>query len=572
MYGAGYDVGGLQAEPAAGLEALVNAAQVGHPPDPPAGHAGGASPLPPPAAAPSLTPRSKGARGICRKHPCDKEGLKDRRRFEQKPEKRHLCAELKRRVPDMQCDNWNNDKLLLELSRRDAEPAEQAELAPAAAGAVLPAPAPAPDVVQLMDDDGDPVVSVRWAQNKHTIRLVHVLIETKVDFLNRDKTLSREQLDAAPRNWYWEKANRMFMDPNFRPVLDKSTDPEHQHLFDNAKLRTNCRYNNCDADKCKREFVALKGRLSKYLANFRKSGMGDMPDSEPGTDDGSGAGEPAAMTENFIPLTEAEKVEKSHSVFSSKFAPYCRLAGGGADIVALYAYEQFLKHQLLASAASDLPKDTEHSSETDRSCAGDIPQHLRGNAHPGGGGRRGKASEMNILADAVSKGFSAPVLTVKSADEQACDHFKAGGLQIEAQRALLAWENDIIEQLTKVETLISESQQKGAAVPPFLLQRRKALLERLDDTETQGKVLKRKFEPTLPVASLASLARGNSHASASQSHSTPSAGWGSAHSNSSNHYPRRASKGRQHLEDEEEDEEDEDDEDDEEEGEGEDET
>ena len=78
------------------------------------------------------------------------------------------------------------------------------------------------------------------------------------------------------------------------------------------------------------------------MHKFRQSGMGDCP--------------------------LEERVKTSNTVFSSKFRDYI----SGGDSVLLYWYQLYLEHDLMESAACDMPEHTGSSSSaaTPRSASG----------------------------------------------------------------------------------------------------------------------------------------------------------------------------------------------------------
>ena len=61
----------------------------------------------------------------------------------------------------------------------------------------------------------------------HTIRLLHVIVETKVDFLKRDKkATTRNAMEAGARDSYWHTAALKFCDKGFNPPLLKLNSDE----------------------------------------------------------------------------------------------------------------------------------------------------------------------------------------------------------------------------------------------------------------------------------------------------------------------------------------------------------
>jgi hypothetical protein len=95
-----------------------------------------------------------------------------------------------------------------------------------------------------------PEVATRWRAHKHTVRLINIIAETKEEFLVRDKPLSREQLDAAPRNWYWQKAAAKLRDASFMPELHFSSDPYFNDAYEEKRLTPKVVLKSATAERC----------------------------------------------------------------------------------------------------------------------------------------------------------------------------------------------------------------------------------------------------------------------------------------------------------------------------------
>ena len=62
---------------------------------------------------------------------------------------------------------------------------------------------------------------LRWYAHSCFVRLCHVIVELKDEFLMRDRPMAtREQLDGAARNSFWQNAALKFNDATFKPAHD----------------------------------------------------------------------------------------------------------------------------------------------------------------------------------------------------------------------------------------------------------------------------------------------------------------------------------------------------------------
>ena len=178
----------------------------------------------------------------------------------------------------------------------------------------------------------------------HTIRLLHVIVETKVDFLKRDKkATTRNAMEAGARDSYWQTAALKFCDKDFNPSLLNPRDDLYED-FVRAKLNPAWTAYKADAKKLKEEFREVRKPLSLAMAKFKQSGMGEIP--------------------------EAEKHRVAYTQYKgSKFKDFT----GGNDIL-LYAYALLIQQQegLLESSTTAMPHGSGHSSSgpaASRKCA-----------------------------------------------------------------------------------------------------------------------------------------------------------------------------------------------------------
>jgi hypothetical protein len=174
---------------------------------------------------------------------------------------------------------------------------------------------------------------VRWSVSK-TARLLHVIVELKDDFLLRDRKLSRAEFESISPLHFWEKACVLFNDPNFKPTLLKPKGEMDRDSYRRLVITTTDY--KAEAKKLKEEFSELKGLLTKALANFMISGMGDVAD-------------------------EDKRKEDAHKVYSSNFYSYCN-----KNVLVAYIYELFLPFGILFSATAEMPASASASSEAGR--------------------------------------------------------------------------------------------------------------------------------------------------------------------------------------------------------------
>ena len=247
-----------------------------------------------------------------------------------KPYREHLKAELLKRLPSVKCSNYNWQRLYdALLAHGPRVPGDDA------AGA-----APGDDVprAQGRGEETEQNPRQRWHSRSCLIRLLHVVVATREAFLVRNELpATRQEMEAGARDSYWREAAEMFNDDEFNPPIFRSRDdPNVNSVFHTAGLSPKHAGYVAEASKLKEEFGRMRTLYVQAMSKFRASGMGDCP--------------------------EAEKLDRSHTVYSSTFDTFC-----GDNVALLYWYVLFMAYNCLASAGVDMPVGTTHSSDAQSS-------------------------------------------------------------------------------------------------------------------------------------------------------------------------------------------------------------
>ena len=277
-----------------------------------------------------------------------------------------------------------------------------------------------------------------WKTKIDMPRLCHVIVELKDDFLRRDaKPGTRGELESVPRNAFWQKAARKFNDPGFKPTKLDGEDVLKSLEFEALSVDHDPDF-TVDAKMLLHHWGQARRTLVDVMALFRTSGEGDG--GSKGVD-----------------------VDTSNKVHSSQFAGFCR-----GKPATLYLYELFLPYDLLASAQIDMPKGSRHSSDgKGRQTA--RPRRTRTSA---------KAKWTSIVAT-----LEKPVSIAQSANQKAADYYEAlnGKARTSLANEELATHKE--EALEKVEQKIEDLTAAEKGVPVYLRQKRKRLLQELEDIE-----------------------------------------------------------------------------------------
>jgi hypothetical protein len=122
-----------------------------------------------------------------------------------KPRQSELWQAIMERDPSQKPKHWDVKKCVAWLMQSAALPT--ATISPAL-GAPATAPAPA-----KTDKEPDEDVVTRWSASK-MMRLLHVCLSDELfsEFLQRDKKLTRTQLDAKAKNSFWHLTAITFCD------------------------------------------------------------------------------------------------------------------------------------------------------------------------------------------------------------------------------------------------------------------------------------------------------------------------------------------------------------------------
>lgn len=276
------------------------------------------------------------------------------------------------------------------------------------------------------DDDNDPLLpldgpSRRWTPRTHMIRLLHVIVATKTDFLQRDKKAKcRNAMEAGARDSYWHTAALKFCDKTFRPALLTPTDELHG-IFVKAKLTPAWTAYPAEAKKLKEEFRDLRKRISLCMQKFKQSGMGNLD----------------AVGEEERARWEAEYNQQYHG---SKFIDFA----GGDDIV-LYAYALLVQNQdgLLESACTSMPKGKGSSSTGP----------ARKVAQTRGSGNKGNKKK-KLVPPELMAAINQPISIKKSEAEQATDHYRLMEQRSRAKVQQAQLEKELEAQLKECRTAL----------------------------------------------------------------------------------------------------------------------
>ena len=264
-----------------------------------------------------------------------------------KPRKQEMWQAILERDPSQRPKNWKTEemvKFLVEHPIHDPSTIpEQAGTPPGPTGTANVAPGA---LVVVDSDDKDASGKQRWSRNKF-VRLVHVICtdDLKQDFINRDRKLDRQEMDAKGKDSFWEKAAELFNSSTSFDIDKYSNDSTR---FKNLTAAPTGYV--AEAAKLKYEFGQMRASLTKALTNFRKSGMGDGEKPDEGNDDASG----------------------QDAVRSSEFRDFCQ-----GDEVLEYMHFMLDKHDLIDSATCNMPDGTEFNAGSQRRTSGVKPK-IRG--------------------------------------------------------------------------------------------------------------------------------------------------------------------------------------------------
>ena len=214
-------------------------------------------------------------------------------------------------------------------------------------------------------------------------------MELKELYLKHDqKPENRLELEFVDRKWLWHALAKKFNEPQFNPpTIVAVTDSDYGPLSAKYDAFPSL------ADKLEQEFGSLRRILTTALEGFRRSGMGDLgPDGD-------------------VWANEEEKATYSLQVYSSSFMHHLH-----GDVVAEYAYDLLMTHELLESATAEMPVEASHTSSSTRRIKG-TPKVRPKRSRTGG---KGKSS---VKCMGLQQAMGQPVRVVKSPEEQKLAHY-----------------------------------------------------------------------------------------------------------------------------------------------------
>ena len=190
-----------------------------------------------------------------------------------KPRQSELWQVIMERDPSQKPKHWDVKKCVAWLMQSRALPT--AIISP-----VMGAPATAPAPPATTDKEQDEDVVTRWSSSK-MMRLLHVCLcdEHFQEFLQRDKKLTRMQLDAKAKNSFWHAVAITFCDTSktFDLMDFPGVDSDRYSSLKAGLLPTTYALT---AEKAKKEFGDFRTLLTKIYQRFKVSGEGDNVDEE----------------------------------------------------------------------------------------------------------------------------------------------------------------------------------------------------------------------------------------------------------------------------------------------------
>jgi len=189
-----------------------------------------------------------------------------------KPRQSELWQAIMERDPSQKPKHWDVKKCVTWLMQSRAPPKVTILTV---LGAPPPAAAPA-----TTDKEQDEDVVTRWSASK-MMRLLHVVLSDEhfQEFLQRDKKLTRTQLDAKAKNSFWHAAAITFCDTSktFDLIDFPGVESDRYANLKPGLLPTTYALT---AEKAKKEFGDFRTLLTKIYQRFKVSGEGDDVDED----------------------------------------------------------------------------------------------------------------------------------------------------------------------------------------------------------------------------------------------------------------------------------------------------
>jgi len=130
-----------------------------------------------------------------------------------KPRKQELWQALLERDPNLKPKEWTIAKMvqkLIDLPAGTTGP-EVAEVASPEAALTPSDPPPVPVAAQKPKETEEQSAKCRWSRNKF-VRVIHIICseDHKQPFIQRDRKLDRQEMDAKGKDSFWETAAQTF--------------------------------------------------------------------------------------------------------------------------------------------------------------------------------------------------------------------------------------------------------------------------------------------------------------------------------------------------------------------------
>jgi len=217
-----------------------------------------------------------------------------------KPRQSELWQAIMERDPSQKPKHWDVKKCVAWLMQSAALPT--ATISPAL-GAPVPAPAP-----EKTGKEQDEDVVTRWSTSK-MMRLLHVCLSDELfsEFLQRDKKLTRTQLDAKSKNSFWHSVAIIFCDPSKTFDLIDFPGVESDR-YTNLKAGLLPTTYALTAEKAKKEFGDFRTLLTKIYTRFKQSGEGDDVHEEKTAQEMQESSKPDSAVKVCVSVVKVERL------------------------------------------------------------------------------------------------------------------------------------------------------------------------------------------------------------------------------------------------------------------------
>ena len=127
--------------------------------------------------------------------------------------------------------------------------------------------------------------TAQWRGNKPWLRMYHVILQDREQFLRRDDPLTRSEIDRPNKPSYWEWAAGVYNDLEFKPKTSMYPLLHHDFAFE-IELDTEGIPLPCSADILKKKMTDARYKLLDMIRKYDQSGNGDgsVLDPEDGED------------------------------------------------------------------------------------------------------------------------------------------------------------------------------------------------------------------------------------------------------------------------------------------------